>query len=257
MTVSYMVQPVEKALRVLLFLGASERSLTLTEISYKMNIPKTTVFRYLQTLEAFNLVSHDEETEGYRLGLRVWELGQKVGTHMSVREAALPLMQQLRERFNETINLGVLTGQEIVYLEIVESSRALRMRAQIGGRDPVYSTSLGKAILAFLPDEVWSRHLPTRLPAQTSNTLTSLAILRKDLMLARERGYAIDKGENEDGSYCVGAPIFDHQGKVVAALSLSAPASRISDAAMLAEVSPALVGTTKAISRRLGYAVLD
>ena len=248
----YIVKPVHKAIQVLLFIGSARRPLTLTEISYQMHIPKTTVFRYLQTLRAHTFVTYDTETDCYQLGLRLWELGQAVGENLRVREIALPLIQALRDRFNETVNLGVIDGREVVYVEMAESNYALRMRAEIGGRDPIYSTALGKAILAFLPDAQWPQHLPARLVARTANTLTTLAALRHDLLLTRERGYSLDQGENEDGAYCVGAPIQDHRGRVIAALSISAPASRLTAERKL-EVAIAVTDTAAAVSRRLGF----
>ncbi len=248
----YIVKPVHKALQVLLFIGSARRPLTLTEISYQMHIPKTTVFRYLQTLCSHRFVTHDLETDCYQLGLRLWELGQAVGESLRIREIALPLMQELRDRFNETVNLGVIDGREVVYVEIAESNYSLRMRAEIGGRDPIYSTALGKAILAFLPDNQWPQHLPARLTARTTNTLTTLAALRHDLLLTRERGYSLDQGENEDGAYCVGAPIRDHRGRVIAAVSISAPASRLT-AERKQEVAMAVMATAAAVSRRSGF----
>jgi IclR family acetate operon transcriptional repressor len=247
----YIVKPVQKALQVLDCLGQEKRELSLGEICRRVGLPKTTTFRYLHTLRASGLVAHDPEAELYRLGPRLWELAQSVGEQLQIRKAARPYMEQLRDRFNETVNLAVLDGSEIVYLEMVESKMSLRMQASLGGRDPVYSTALGKAILAYLPEEEWRDHLPARLARRTPRTLTSLAALREELIETRARGYSRDLGENEAGARCVGVPILDQREAVLAALSLSAPAVRFDDRSER-EAAAALLNAARMISRRLG-----
>lgn len=248
----YIVKPVYKALQVLQCLGEERREMALSEVCYKVGMPKTTTFRYLQTLCACGFVTHDPDTDLYRVGLRLWSLGQMAGEALQLRELALPSMRELRDRFNETVNLAVLDGREIVYLDMVESRRSLRMQAQLGGRDPVHSTALGKAMLAFLPEERWGEHLPARLSPRTEASHHSLAALRDDLRRTRERGYGLDDGENEEGVRCIGAPILDRDGHVVAAVSLSAPAARMGDR-VLPEAAASVVATAAAISRRLGH----
>jgi IclR family acetate operon transcriptional repressor len=248
----YLVKPVYKALAVLECLAAAGRPLTLTEVSYLSDLPKTTVFKYLYTLRERGFVAHNEETDRYAVGLRVWELGKLAGDELRVREVALPFMYELRDRFNETVNLGILDGKDVVYVEMVESRHALLLRARLGGRDPVYSTSLGKAMLAFVSQERRREHLPSRLSPRTPRTITSFKVLDRELEQVRLRGFARDEGENEDAARCIGAPIFDHSGAVTAAISFSAPAIRV-DQAREQEVIEAALGTASKISRRLGY----
>lgn len=250
---AYIVKPVAKALQTLIVLGEARRDLSLAELCYRLGIPKTTVFRYLQTLVAHGFVRHDPQADRYGLGLRLWDLGQLVGANTRLREVAMPPMEALRDRFDETVNLGVIDGKEIVYMEMAESRRSLRMQARLGGRDPVYTTSLGRAMLAFLPDERWPDHLPTRLSARTAQTICSLPALRSELMATRIRGYAAENGENEEDARCIGAPIWDRRGEIIAAVSLSAPASRF-HVGREAEVAREVVKTADHISRLLGYA---
>lgn len=256
MSNSYIVQPVYKALQVLRVLGDERRALALSEICYRVDLPKTTVFRYLQTLSACGFVMHDPDTDLYRIGLRVWELGQSVHEPLRIRDLALPALRDLRDQFNETVNLGVLDGPEVVYLEIIESRRSLRMQAQLGGRDPVYSTALGKAMLAFLPESRWPAHLPPSLAPRTDRTVVSLAGLRQTLAQARERGFALDDEENEEGARCIAAPVFNHQGQVTAAVSLSAPANRMPDR-LLPKAAAAVIQTGTTISQHLGHPAKD
>jgi IclR family acetate operon transcriptional repressor len=248
----YIVKPVYKALHVLQCIGAERRKLTLTEISHLARLPKTTVFRYLYTLRECGFVAYDPDADLYWLGLRLFELAQSVDEQLRIREIAYPFMRKLRDQFNETVNLGLLDGQEVVYLEMIESRRSLRMQARLGSRDPVYSTALGKAMLAFIPEERWPQHLPADLTPRTPYTHTAYSALQQDLRQTRQRGYSLDREENEEGAHCVGAPIFNHLGQVAAALSVSAPASRLAEP-IRQQVAAALLKTAAAISRHLGY----
>jgi IclR family acetate operon transcriptional repressor len=247
---NYIVKPVDKALQVLTFLAEAGRELSLKEICTRTGLPKTTAFRYLYTLNAHGYVTHNGDSDLYRLGPRSWQLGQSAGQYAQLLEVALPLMQELRNRFDETVNLGVLNQTNIVYLGMVESRRALRMQARIGSHDPAYSTSLGKAILAFLPAEQWQAHLPARMTPRTDRTLTARTALRQDLEITRQRGYALDQGENEEGACCIGAPIFDRLGRAIAAVSLSAPASRLSPD-HIEEVAGVVMQTAQLIAKEL------
>lgn len=250
MSNDYIVKPVVKALQVLECLSEARRGMPLTEVCHQTSLPKTTAFRYLTTLKACGFVLHDPVTDLYRVSLRVWELGLAADERLRLREIALPAMQELRNQFNETVNLGVMEEREVVYVEAIESRHSLMMQMRPGSRDPVYSTALGKAMLAFLPEEQWSRHIPARLTARTDRTITSESVLKEELRLTRRRGYALDQGENEEGAYCVSAPIIDQRGEPLAAISLSGPASRLRDG-MLAEVAAAIMAATAAISRQI------
>lgn len=253
MSDSYVVKPVAKALRTLIVLGEAERDLSLAELCAHVDIPKTTVFRYLQTLVEYGFVTYNPSTDKYALGLKLWSLGQVAWSRTRLHELARDHMHRLREAFDETVNLGVLDGREVVYLGMAESHRALRMHAQLGGRDPVYSTSLGRAMLAFLPESEWSRHLPARLTPMTSRTVTTLPALRAILIETRQRGYAIDDGENEENACCIGAPILDEHNRPIGAISVSAPASRLSGD-RVPEVAQVVMDTARRISLLAGYA---
>lgn len=246
----YLVKPVYKALQVLIALGDEHRPLTLTEICHLVRLPKTTVFRYLQTLRHCGFVNHDRQADMYHLGARLFELGQLAGQQLRIRDVALPIMADLRERFNETVNLGILDDFDVVYVEMVESHHSLRMQATLGSRDPAFSTALGKAMLAFLDEP--ERHMPARLMPRTVFTIHTRSGVLQSLAQIREQGYAVDDQENEDGARCVGAPIFEYPGRVAAAISVSAPASRLGRE-QVGEVAAAVVAAAEAISRQLGH----
>ena len=252
MSDDYVVKPLYKALTVLRELGEEQSPLTLTEICHRVQLPKTTVFRYLYTLCACGFVEHDAERGLYYLGVETLRLGQLASSQLQIRRLALPHLIQLRDRFNETASLGVLDGPYIIYVEMVESRRFLRQQARLGSRDPVYATALGKAMLAFIPCEQWASHLPQRLEPRTHRTLTSHSALAQQLAAVRQQGYAVDEQENEEGAKCVGAPIFNGQGRIHAAISVSGPVTRLTEAVTCA-LSAALVQTAAAISQQLGH----
>jgi IclR family KDG regulon transcriptional repressor len=245
----YLVKPVDRALQVLHCLAEEGRELTLTDLSCRVRIPKTTVYRYLSTLRKWGLVAHDPKTDLYRLGSYLHVLAQRVGKAPGLREAALPVLRQLRDRFNETTNLAELEGREVIYVEIVESRRSLRTQATVGSRDPAYSTAVGKALLAALPDAIREDHLPGTLRPRTPHTHRSRESLLADLTRIRARGFAMERGENEEGAACIAAAVKGRAG-VVAAISVSAPEGRVSTA-LEQEIAAAVVQAADDISRRL------
>ena len=249
---AYVVKPVLKSLRVLAALGDAGRELRLAEVVQLVKLPKATVYKYLKTLCVSGFLSYDKSEDTYWLGARAWSLGRTVDPSLRVRELAYPLMRELRDQCGETVNLGVMNGPDVVYLEMAQSRHTLRMQATIGAHDPVYSTSLGKAILAFRPPEQWHAHLPTRIAARTRNTVTSIDALRRELAATRKRGYSIDNGENEEGAWCVGAPIYDQDGGAIAAISISAVANRVSRD-LETEFARLIIATAEIISCKLGY----
>jgi len=247
----YLVKPVYKALQVLACLGEAQRELSLSEIARRVHLPKTTVFRYLYTLRECGFVAHDRKTDLYWIGLRLWELGQLTDESVRIREIALPFMRELGNRYKETINLGVLDHNDMVYLEMVESLPSLRTQAKVGSRNPVYSSAIGKAILAFILMEQWHNHLPAKLTPRTIHTFASVDALKTDIKEVRRRGFATDHGENEEGASCVGATTFSRDRQVIAAISISALSSRLNGT--LEQEVAAVSQTAKDTSIRLGY----
>jgi IclR family KDG regulon transcriptional repressor len=227
----YIVQPVLKAMQVLQLVCEATEPIALNQLVRGAGLPKTTVFRYLRTLATMNLVEHDTEADRYRPGIGLWRLSLASGPYETLRQIAKPHMKQLRQRFNETVNLGVLSGGEVVYLDVLESERSLRMQSSIGATDPLHSTSLGKIFLAFRSPNQRELLIPQTLPRLTENTVTDRSKLIDQLEVIRTTGYAIEIGENEEGSYCIAAPIADARNIAIAAISLSAPISRFDESA--------------------------
>jgi IclR family acetate operon transcriptional repressor len=170
---------------------------------------------------------------------------------MPIHEVALPYLHDLLVRFQETVNLGVLEHNEIVYLEVLESPQAFKMSSHVGARDYPHATSLGKAVLAFLPEKEVERIIrATGMPKRTEKTICSFSRLKEELTLIRRRGYSIDDQENEEGARCVGAPLLDSRGNVMAAISLSGPAPHFSQA-VIENIGAALTEITSLISQKM------
>jgi DNA-binding IclR family transcriptional regulator len=205
------------------------------------------------TLEEKEYVRKDPDNGEYRLGLRILDLGNKVLVQMPIHEVALPYLRDLLTRFQETVNLGILEHNEIVYLEVLDSPQAFKMSARVGARDYPHATALGKAILAFLPTQEAERIIrATGMPKRTKKTICSPPRLKEELALIRQRGYSIDDEENEEGACCVGAPLLDYQGKVMAAVSLSGPAPRFSQE-VIENMGAALIEIKSQISQKMQY----
>src|SRR5262245_4188717 len=246
----YFVEAVGRALDILETFGKDEQ-LTLKAISDRVGLNRTRAFRLLHTLAERGYVERNPDGRGYSLGGKLFERAAFV--RRTIRQTALPLMHRLHERFNETVNLGILDSDEIVYIEMLESTQPFRMVAAIGTRSPVHACALGKAMSAFLPEpEATALLASAKLTKLTERTNTDVAKLGRELNRVRKDGDALDIEETEFGVACVGGPIFDRGGRPAAGISVSGPATRI--LAWRREIADAVVAASIDISRGLGYA---
>jgi DNA-binding IclR family transcriptional regulator len=243
----------DRALSVLLEIaGRGERGMTLSECAGVLGFSKATTHRILQTFMRRGFVRLDEERGTFTLGVTNLRLGIEFLESIDLRREALPTLRALAESTGETAHLGRLSGTEVVYIEKVESSHAVRMYSRVGDTMPAYSTGVGKAILAFLEEAEVERHLPDVLVARAVNTITDREALRHELRRTRARGFSLDDVENEDGIRCTGAPVFDHSGRVQAAISVAGPATRMT-VERLQELGPVVRAQANAVSARVGY----
>jgi IclR family acetate operon transcriptional repressor len=246
-------QTLDRALSALMRIGESgSRGLTLAECSASLAYSKPTAHRILRTLAARGFLRIDEERGLYTLGPANLRLGMRFLEQLDIRTEALPVLRELGERTGETIHLGVLDGCDVVYIEKIESTHAVRTFSRIGHTMPAYSTGIGKAILAQLrPDEL-EQALPETLEPRTAATITERQTLLRHLADIRRRGYSTDDIENEEGIRCVGAPIFDHSSLACAGISIAGPASRITSK-RFPELGGLVQDAAIAVSRRIGY----
>jgi IclR family KDG regulon transcriptional repressor len=223
----YEVGPVAKAAEVLAYVVARPNSVSLTSVVEALGMPKTTVFRYLQTLSAAGMLHYHPATDRYGAGDRFRIVAEQERFFSRLRAAASAAIENLAQGFAETVNLGVLRDGEIVYVDIREAPRSRRFEARVGIGHPIHSTALGKAIVSGLPDSEIDRLIKSELMPRTTRTITDLAGFHREVRAARQAGYAIDAGENEEGVFCVGVPIVDRSGRTLAAISLTAPHNRM------------------------------
>ena len=241
----YVVRAVARALDLLDILHEAPDGLSLAALADAVRLPKSSVFRYLTTLQSHGYVQQDPGSGDYRPGMRF--VSSHGGRLQALSERARPLLEDLRDRFGETVNLAVLDGHRIAYLEILESNRAMRLAARVGDRVPVHSSALGKAICAGLPDDQVVAILGAEgMPRLTANTITSVQGFLAALGEVRRRGHAVDDREHEEDGRCVAVSVPGN--RIPAAISLSAPASRfpLEDiervAAALGEAATTLAG---------------
>ena len=241
----YSVEAVAKALDILGVFDGSEQ-LALNEISRRVQLNKSRTFRLLHTLAERGYVDRSPDASRYQLGVKLFERAANV--RRDVKQLARPFMQSLHDSFNETVNLGVLNQGNVLYIDILESSRPFRMAATVGCRMPVHLTSMGKAMLANLAAETRARPRHLR-PAGSRRK--QVQIPQRELDLVRDQGYAIDNQENEPGVACIGAAILDETGRPVAALSVSGPAHRI--LGVKKDIAQAVATSCRNISKSLGF----
>jgi len=229
------------------------KPLGITELSKRLTLPKSTVFHIVHTLHNYRWLERLDDSKKYVLGLRFFELGNLVQANSRLRQIALSHLEKLRKDTNETVYLVVYDQGEIVYLECLESQLRLRARPVYGIRVPLHCTSLGKAIMAFLPDEEVQNIIREKgLVGFTDKTITKKEALEKELKEIRKTGYAIDWGEHEEGVRCIGTPIYNYLGKAFAAISISGPDFRFTKE-KIKEFVPLVIRTAQEISHKVGY----
>jgi DNA-binding IclR family transcriptional regulator len=243
------IQVVERMMRLLDVLERHPEPLGLKQIAQYTGLHPSTAHRILSAMATDRLVDR-VEPGSYRLGMRLLELGNLVKSRISVRELALPLMRELHAQTGETANLSVRHDDEIVYVERTSSGRsAMRVVHMIGTRAPLHVTAAGKLFLledGFARLRDYARR--TGLAGQTRNSISSVALLERELERIQRQGWATDNEETEIGVRCVAAGIRDDTGMLVAALSLSSPADR-----MRVQWGPLVKETAERISRQIGH----
>jgi DNA-binding IclR family transcriptional regulator len=249
----YSIRAVDRAIDVIQCLAEREEPLNADDITAATGLPKSTVFRVLATLVGRGFLERDNDRQTYSFGTLALLVGVRALGNLDVRRVARPVIEQLTEATGETVHLSVLNEQSALCVDKIDSKRSVRMSSFVGFRDPLHCSGVGKTLLAF-QDEAVREALIARMGFErhTERTITDPEALRSHLREIVTQGYAVDREEIEKGLSCVAAPIRDHTGKVIAAISNSGPTYRLDDAA-IRDLIPVVLAHANRISTALGY----
>lgn len=249
----YSINSIIRASRILKCLSGAKTHFKMSELARHLGLDRSTTYRILLSLERTGFVEKDEEGGTYSLGLAAFEIGNAYLRQRDLIQVSKPIMADLAQIVQETVHLAVLSDTEIVYVDKVDSPRSLGVMSKIGQRGPVYCTALGKTLLAFQPEDEQSRIVrEIKLAPLTPRTITSKQKLMEELKRIRKQGYALDRREIEEDVECVGAPIRNHIGEVIAALSISGPQRKI-DTPMERQYVSQVMEATALVSSKMGY----
>jgi IclR family transcriptional regulator, KDG regulon repressor len=238
------IRAVERALDVLLCFTSQTPKLTMSQISEKVRINKSTVHRLLSTLEGKRFVERDPVTGIYSPGIRFLQIASLAMEQNNLRQQVAPFLRDLCNQYRENVNLALLDGADVIYLDVVEGSQRVKLAAVPGQRLPAFCTASGKSILAFLPEVQVDRILERGMPGYTRKTLTSPEKIFEEIHQIRERGFAISEEEFEDGINAVAVPIC---AQPIASISIAGPSFRLTHERML-EIGAGLLATAKNIT---------
>ncbi|HPB79527.1 MAG TPA: IclR family transcriptional regulator [Sedimentibacter sp.] len=246
------VQSIDRAVAILDCFSEEKKELKLSEISERLGLNKSTVHGIISTLKYHGFISQDEETQKYKLGIRFVQFGDLVINSMNIRNAAVPVIDAVCEKIEETVHVAMLDGLDVVWIEKRECTKSIKTSTKIGARLPAYTTADGKIIICYQNKDKIKNYLPKRISQYTNNTITNKGEFIKKLEEMKKNGYAIDNEEYVEGLKCVAAPIFDHDGKVRFSLSTTGPAFRMNEE-RIKELIVIIKEAANEISHRIGY----
>lgn len=250
------VQAVTRALFLLEILAREDSPISISELAKKAQLKLATTHRLLSTMMNRGFIEQDPVSLRYYLGIKTFEIGNAALNVNDLRTISRPFLKSLAQRTNETINLAILDGAEVVYIDQLESTNIVivKMFARVGSRGPAYCTGTGKALLADLEEkELRKRFAKVDFIKFTNRTITDINKLVNVLNQIRKDGYALDFSERDEGVTCIAAPIRNFEKRVQAAISVSAPAQRMDRGRIDQEILPLLLETAQHISERLGF----
>lgn len=242
---------VKKALDVLEHVIAAKDTVGVTEVARAVDINPSTVYRVLTTFKEYGFVEQDENNR-YYAGMGLLRLVGPLLARLEPRKVARPILERLARETGESANLMVPDGDQGVYVDSVQGTQSIRMVVDIGKREEYHCSAVGKAILAHLPEQTFKRLAERGFTRFTPKTITDASLLSVHLRLISEQGYAIDDEEGEEGTRCVGAPLFNGAGEIVGGISLAGPAFRMS-MSRIESLIPKVKEAAAEISALLGY----
>lgn len=248
-----LVQAIDRAFEIIEALAVEKDGLGITELSQKVLLHKSTVHRILKTLMVRGYVQKDIESGRYKLGVKFVEISSLYLNNIELKTEAHSFLRELVNILNQTVHLAILDNGEVVYIDKIEKVNSIRLYSSIGKRVPAYCTALGKVLLSqFEDDEIVKILKQKELKKYTSNTITNMDVLLKQIEQVKVNGYAIDNEEFQEGIRCISAPVYDYRDKMIAAISASAP-KHIFTPEKDSEIALYVKETAKRISRHLGY----
>ena len=249
-------QSLERGLAILSTFRSAQPLLGVSDLAREVGLSRSTAHRYVATLAQLGYLQQDVETKKYRLGPRVLDLGFSAINSMELRHIGSPHLEELSAATGHTVNMAVLDGSDIVYIERCRGRgpREIDLNLHVGSRLPAYCTSMGKVLLAFLPTQELTALLDgVELTRRGPNTITAKRRLLKELDSVRERGLAVNNEELAYGLRSIAAPVWSQTGDVVAAINIAVHRSLVSMDELLEGLAPALVDTAHEISARIGF----
>jgi DNA-binding IclR family transcriptional regulator len=248
---TYQVRALERGLSVLEGFVDSGEAVSLSDIAKRHDLNLSTAFRLVRVLTQMRWLEPDEQGNHYRLGVRAFEVGSRYLTQLRVEEVARPILESLAQETGQTASLGVIEGPDVVYVGIVHGQQEVGIQSRIGARHPAYCTALGKALLSEADDALLKEVVGNGMPQRTEYTITMPDVLRHELQEVRRLGYAVDNEERVRGIYCVAAPVRNHEQRVIAAISVSAPVFAVTPEARF-KFAQLVVQAAGDVSVRLG-----
>ena len=248
------IKSVEKCFRLLNFIYISNQSLTLEEFVKLSGYKKTSCFRLLKTMVKVEILEQDHKNKTYQFGLNLVSIGLSAIKNMSLLKISSPILQKLRNETGETVNLSILNGTEILFIERLMSNHIVNLNRNVGDRLSVHCASMGKVILAFMDESITENILnKLNFEAMTKNTFTNLGSFKNELKKIKQKGYAYNNEELEMGLRAVAAPIFNHTGEVIAAINLAWTTARHPSKKSFQKFTPKILEAAKRISFLMGY----
>jgi len=253
---SQSVRSVERALDILLCFTREDPTRSLTQIAESVHMSKTTVHRLLTTLENKRFITRDKVTGLYRLGFRFIEMASLVLQDVQLHRWSQPYLKSLSAEFGETVDLSILDGSYVIYLEVIESPQRVKLAAAVGQRLPACFTASGKALLAYLPEDQVRKIVTDNLAESSNHSSLSIEDIMADLRVTAERGYAISEQEYEEAINAVAIPIFDVDKHPIVSIAIVGPSYRLTKE-RLPLLGDALRRTTQVISSEVGLVALS
>ena len=251
---SYVIQSVTNAFNLLEEFKEDRDELGVTELSKRLGLHKNNVFRLLATLESKGYIEQNKATENYRLGVKSLELGQTFIKQLGLVRQAKPFLREIVEKCNEMAYVGTIRQNSVIYLDVEEAIQMVKVDNRVGWRLPIHCTAIGKVQVAYSSEEELEKlGILDHMESFTANTIVDRGEFLKHLKAVAKQGYALDNEEYNLGVRCVGVPLRDYTGRVVAGISVSGPSFRMTDEVLKKQIIPAVKAAGEKASKRLGF----